>query len=120
MNRLLSQGGLNNDSRMLLASAYALAGRKDTAQQLLDGVKVSTTAYRSMENDFASSIREKALYLFTMSQINDQSKLASASVDYLAKEIADILASDRWLNTQETSWSLFSLLPYYWSQIRYH
>ncbi len=116
MNRLLSQGGLNNDSRMLLASAYALAGRKDTAQQLLDGVKTAVSPYRSMGNDFGSSIREKAMYLFTVSQINDGNKTGSGAADTLAKEIADILASDRWLNTQETSWSLFSLLPYYSSK----
>ena len=116
MNRLLSQKDLNNDSQMLLASAYALAGRKDTAQQLLDGVKTSVTPYRSLGNDFSSSIREKAMYLFTLNQINEGNLLASDAADIIAKEIADTLSLNRWLSTQETSWSLFSLLPYYSSK----
>jgi uncharacterized protein YfaS (alpha-2-macroglobulin family) len=50
------------------------------------------------------------MYLFVSTLTNDN---FSTKTDNLAKSVAETLASDKWLNTQETAWSLFSLLPYY-------
>lgn len=110
MNRLLNEKSLNNETRLLLSSAYSLAGRKTNAQSLIDGINRLTSDYRSTGDDFSSSLREKALMLFAATLIDNKE---STVTDELAKTVADTLASDKWLNTQETAWSLFSLLPYY-------
>ncbi|MBQ1590454.1 MAG: alpha-2-macroglobulin, partial [Treponema sp.] len=56
----------------------------------------------------SSSIREQAIYLFTLTLLND-----SHNSGYAAKTVAGNLSGDRWLSTQETAWSLLALLPYY-------
>ena len=110
MNRLLADSGLTNEAKLLLSGAYSLAGRKQTAQDLLDGIGRLKSAFRNTGGDFSSSIRQKGLELFAATLIDSKSSTKS---DTLAKEIADTLSSDKWLSTQETAWLLFSLLPYY-------
>lgn len=110
MNRLYENSNLTDETLLLLSAAYSLAGRKDTAKELINKTSNSHSEYRNTGDDFSSSIRLKAIRLFTATQLNDNSPVSS---DMLAKDIAETLASEKWLNTQETAWSLFSLLPYY-------
>jgi len=110
MNRLLVESNLTNEARLLLSSAYCLAGRKETAQNLLDGLGRLKSNYRETGGDFSSSFREKGLELFAYSQLNSST---STKADAIAKEIAETLSKEQWLSTQETAWLLFSLLPYY-------
>ncbi len=110
MNRLYMRTDLSKDAKLLLAGAYSLAGRKDTASDILNAFSPSTNIFRSLGDSFDSSIREQAMYLFVSTLTNDN---FSTKTDNLAKSVAETLASDKWLNTQETAWSLFSLLPYY-------
>ena len=110
MNRLYETKNLNDETLLLLSAAYSLAGRKDTAKELMNKTSSIQSDYRSTGDDFSSSIRLQAIRLFTATQLANNSPLSS---DMLAKAIAETLASDKWLNTQETAWSLFSLLPYY-------
>lgn len=110
MNRLYDERNLNEETKLLLAAAYSLAGRIDTAKELMKNSGNSIDNYRDTGDDFSSSIRLDAIRLFTATKLSDKSPLSS---DKLAKVIAETLASEKWLNTQETAWSLFSLLPYY-------
>ena len=109
MNRLYMTKNISKDAQLLLAGAYSLAGRKDTAEDILKAFAPSSY-YRNSENDFASSLREQALQLYVAHKTYSS---FSAKTEELAKKVADTLASDRWLNTQETAWSMFALLPYY-------
>lgn len=110
MNRLYETRNLTDETLLLLSAAYSLAGRKDTAKELMNKTSSIKSDYRNTGDDFSSSIRLEAIRLFTATQLDSNSPLSS---DMLAKSIAETLASDKWLNTQETAWSLFSLLPYY-------
>ncbi len=109
MNRLYMNNSLTNDAKLLLAGAYSLAGRKDTGEDILKSYTPGSY-YRSSDADFSSSLRENALNLFVS---NKTYSGFSTKKEELAKKIAETLASDKWLNTQETAWSLFALLPYY-------
>lgn len=110
MNRLYDERNLDEETKLLLAAAYCFAGRKDTAQDLIKNTTNAVNDYRNTGDDFSSSIRRQAIRLFTATLLSDKSPVSS---DLLAKAISETLASDKWLNTQETAWSLFSLLPYY-------
>lgn len=110
MNRLYMKLNISKDAQLLLAGAYSLAGRKDTAEDILKSFTPSSSYFRNSDNDFSSSLREQALNLFVSNKTYSN---FSAKTEQLAKSIAETLASDKWLNTQETAWSLFALLPYY-------
>ena len=110
MNRLYMRTMLSNETKLLLAGSYSLSGRNDTASDILKNFIATTVNYRNSDDIFSSSIREQAMYLF-VSTLADNN--FSTKTDNLAKSIAETLASDKWLNTQETAWSLFSILPYY-------
>ena len=110
MNRLYDERNIDDEAKLLLSAAYSLAGRKDTAKALMDKTSNINGDFRRTGDDFSSSLRLQAIRLFTATKLSDNSPVSS---DILAKTIAETLASDKWLNTQETAWSLFSLLPYY-------
>ena len=110
MNRLYMRLNISKDAQLLLAGAYSLAGRKDTAEAILKSFAPTASYYRNSDDEFSSSLREQALNLFVANKTYSNT---SARTEQLAKTVADTLASDKWLNTQETAWSLFSLLPYY-------
>ena len=110
MNRLKNKR-LGTSGSLLLAAAYSLAGRKDTAEDLFaDALSALTSMspYRYTGGSFGSSTRVQALYLMVCTLLQDEVKAAKA-----AREVSGILSSDDWCSTQETAWLLFSLLPYY-------
>ena len=107
MNRLMSSS-LSTQSKLLLASGYALVGRKDYARNLVSQEKIAVSYYRLTGGNFGSSIREQAIALMAFNLCND-----NANASRMAKNVATNLSADKWLSTQETAWSLFTLLPYY-------
>ncbi|MBP5696452.1 MAG: alpha-2-macroglobulin [Treponema sp.] len=107
MNRL-ADSSMNQGTRLLLAAAYAQSGRKNVAKDLISKFKMQDVFFRLTGGSFSSSIREQAIYLFTLTLLND-----SHNSGYAAKTVAGNLSGDRWLSTQETAWSLLALLPYY-------
>ncbi len=112
MNRLRNNIGSSEVSaQLLLSSAYSLAGRKDTAEEILKSVTVSKRSYRKTGGSFSSDTREQAMYLYAAYTCGKK-QIASAA----AKLVADKLSSKDWLSTQETAWALFSMLPYYSEQ----
>lgn len=110
MNRLQTYM-LDNEAKLLLAAAFAYSGRQMMAQSICKEFKGSTTDYRSTGRDFSSNIRENAMYLFACIQSDYILPISDC-----AKKIAETLSSEKWLNTQETAWSLYALLPYYSEQ----
>ncbi len=110
MNRLYMNDFDSKDAQLLLAAAYSLVGRKDTADDILKKFNSTSFFFRSSDRDFSSSLRENAIQLFARTKTYSS---FTPKTDDLAKTIAETLASDKWLNTQETAWSLFALLPYY-------
>lgn len=97
-----------DSSKLLLASAYALCGRVDTAKDLVKTVKFDSAFYRRLDKNFSSSLRNQSIALMAFNYVGN----SSMSSKY-AKTICDQLNSNMNLNTQETAWALFTLLPYY-------
>ncbi|MBQ1671171.1 MAG: alpha-2-macroglobulin [Treponema sp.] len=110
MNRL-ADSSMNQGTRLLLAAAYAQSGRENVAKDLIKKFTMQDVFFRLTGGSFSSSIREQAIYLFTLNLIKD-----NRTASHAAKTVAENLSSDRWLSTQETAWSLLSLLPYYTGQ----
>ncbi|MCC8153051.1 MAG: hypothetical protein LIP01_01855 [Tannerellaceae bacterium] len=105
MNRLRESTRQYAMSRWILASAYALTGRVDVANDLVKTtVAFDSYSDRSYDYTYGSSLRDKAMRLQALSLLK---KTEEASV--LVKEISATLSSDKWLSTQETAYALLGM-----------
>ncbi|MFN3557320.1 MAG: alpha-2-macroglobulin family protein [Bacteroidales bacterium] len=103
MNRLRESSRLTPAARWRLAAAYALAGNPEAARNLLSGVSPQINPYRELAHTYGSHIRDKAMIVETFVLLNDFDKAMP-----LLREISEVLASDQWMSTQETSFSLLA------------
>jgi alpha-2-macroglobulin len=77
MNRLRQRAGLSGSARWLLARAYALAGQRLAAHELVEGLDVQglltpTKAQSDVMRGFKSSIRDLGLALLTLVELHDE------------------------------------------------
>lgn len=110
MNRLLDMCK-ETQEKIILSASYSLAGRKEIARKILSQENIALTFYRFTGGNFGSSVREQALALMAYNLAGDTGN----ALKY-AKIVSQNLSSDKWLSTQETAWSLFTLLPVYKSE----
>lgn len=107
MNRLKELSSLSSTSRWLLASAYALAGRKDVAETLIRRTTPETVPYGDDDLTFGSDVRDQAIRLQTLCLLGNGQEAGA-----LAVEISKVLASDEWLSTQSTAYALVAMSEY--------
>jgi uncharacterized protein YfaS (alpha-2-macroglobulin family) len=107
MNRLKESKTLAPMSRYLLAAGYALVGRPDVSKELVAKTTALTTAYSEYDRTFGSDLRDNSIRLMTLCLLDGGKEAA-----LLANEISKTLASDDWLSTQSTAFSLVALSDY--------
>ncbi len=107
MNRLRAYGQLNAAAKWRLAAAYALVGKQNTAQQLINSADTNVPAYQELGGTFGSGLRDRAMILETLVLMGKSDEAAA-----LLKSIAEQLSSERWLNTQETAYALLAIGKY--------
>ena len=99
MNRLKESGDLSIQARWRLASAYAAAGKKETAAQLTEGVPVRTSPPSSgLGSTWWSDTRDQAMIIESLVETG----LAGHALE-LAGEIAQNFSAKR-ASTQEVAW----------------
>lgn len=102
MNRLKNIPSLNNQTKWVLAGAYALASMKDAAYSLID--------FRNMNPDntniecYGSPLRDKSIMLITLISLKEWEQASK-----LALEISKMISESSWYSTQSTSFSLVAL-----------
>ncbi|MFK8283186.1 alpha-2-macroglobulin family protein [Capnocytophaga canis] len=104
MNRLREMKEISVKTKRMLASAYAVAGQKKTAENLFQTM--------STDNDedyyyYGSELRNKAMALETALLIGKKQEAAE-----WAFQIAEKLSSTDWLSTQTTAYSLYAMAKY--------
>ncbi len=92
------------DSKIILGCAYGLSGDLETFQKIIQ------TPYEYIQNDsydldFSSSLRERALILNSLLDIDPNHPLISAYVNQIMTEVQNA----NYLNTQELCFSLMAL-----------
>ena len=107
MNRLKEMKDLTSMSRWSLASAYALVGREDVAQDLISKTTTLPSGYSEYDETFGSDVRDQSIQLMTLCLL-DKGKEAATLVEELSKQ----LSSDDWLSTQSTAFALVALSDY--------
>lgn len=104
MNRLRERGDLSLPAKWRLAAAYRLAGQKEAALALVQGVSDKVPNYTELSYSFGSHTRDEAMILETLVLLDK--KVDGAN---LAKRIANELNQDRWMSTQTTAYSLLAI-----------
>lgn len=107
MSRLKEMKDLTSMSRWSLASAYALVGREDVAQDLISKTTALPSGYSEYDETFGSDVRDQSIQLMTLCLL-DKGKEAATLVEELSKQ----LSSDDWLSTQSTAFALVALSDY--------
>ncbi|WP_432412173.1 alpha-2-macroglobulin [Rasiella sp. SM2506] len=103
MNRLRESNNMSNDAKWRLAAAYALAGKKNVAEQLMSTANINFIPQRYDYYTYGSPFRNKAMALETMVATG------SPKQREMAISVAKELSSQRWFSTQETSYALLAM-----------
>ncbi len=104
MNRLRETSDISADAKRLLAAAYAVAGQKQTANNLFQSVAMDNF---NGNYYYGSELRNKAMALETALLIGRKEDAGR-----WALEIANKLSSSDWLSTQTTAYSLYAMAKY--------
>lgn len=103
MNRLREFEEISNEAKWRLAAAYALAGQNEASRELSDRANIDFEPSQYNYYTYGSVDRNRAMALETMILTNN-SKAREIS-EYIAKD----LASDGWMSTQTTAYSLLAM-----------
>lgn len=108
MNRLKALK-LSPISQEMLALSYAQIGRADVAESLLlQTHETDITTSKGLDTTFGSELRDNAIRLWLRCVLNKEEETLP-----LVNQLSETLSSDRWLNTQETSFAILALADYY-------
>jgi len=103
MNRLRESKELSNDAKWRLAAAYALAGKKEVAQQIAQTANINFVPQKYDYYTYGSPFRNRAMALETLVLLGDSKQRD------LAISVAKDLSSGNWYSTQETSYALMAM-----------
>ncbi len=106
MNRLRELKDLPQLSRWLLSAAFALSGRPEAAQDLLD-VRNTTTEPEYRWYYYGSELRDRSVILYALSILKNQ----EAALPVL-KEVCDRFNNTSWYSTQDASWALIGYMKF--------
>jgi len=104
MNRMKEIKNISNEAKWRLAAAYVLAGQKEVALQLINGLPTNVKPYRELGYTFGSNDRDEAMILEVLNML-DMRPQATLIVQRLAKS----LSSNDWMSTQTTAYSLLAI-----------
>ncbi len=107
MNRLRERTDLVPGAKWRLAAAYALAGQKETASELVARVPVEVDEYYDSRYTYGSATRDKAMILEAMILIGMKD-----NGGLLLEQIAGRLSSQQWMSTQTTAYSLIAIAKF--------
>ena len=105
MNRLKELGPkLSNQAKWRLAAAYVLVGQKEIAEQLVNNLPTLVKDYQELGLTFGSDERDAAMIMETLVLLEN-----SAKANLLLTQLSKKLASEEWMSTQTTAYSLIAI-----------
>ena len=96
---------LTVESKALLGGAYAGAGDASALEQLLKGINDVEEIARQTGGNFNSTIRNRAILLMAILDLNPEDPRVPALVDRLSRDAQ----LNRWWTTQESSFALLAI-----------
>ncbi len=99
------QDMLTLDSKYLLSAAYALSGQPSQAREVLPSAFAGENADHSLGGSFYSYIRDMAISLDVLMDIDPTNK----QVGIMARMLSEQLRKEKYLSTQENAFSMMAL-----------
>ena len=93
------------DSRYLLAASYSLSGQPSQSKEVLPSAFAGETPSKCLGGSFYSYIRDEALALNVMMDIDPNSQ----QIGIMARQLTEQLKKERYLSTQENAFSMLAL-----------
>ena len=103
MNKLKERTNLSLQAQWLLATTYAICGKKEVAKQMVNNLNTQVESYSAFNNNFGSSMRDEAMILETCILLEDMTRAMN-----IARRISDYLSGGSY-STQTTAWALLSM-----------
>ncbi len=112
MNRLRQNGNLTPEARWMLAAAYGATGRLDLGRTVAAEARTAAAASAKAQSaqqrlTYGSSARARAVELLAETLLGMHAEAAQT-----AQVVSRALASDDWMSTQTTAWSLLAMGEY--------
>ncbi len=104
MNVLRQEAQLPNTARYMLAAAYAIAGNKSQAIELIENTDTDVKPYQELSFTYGSDLRDMALIAQALMSLDRQNEAGQ-----IVKRIAERLNTDRWYSTQTVAQSLIAV-----------
>lgn len=98
---------MSNPEKWLLAAAYYLSGRKETAAEIIESADTSVREYSEFGGTYGSSLRDRAMILDIATLISDWNR-----ADVIYETIANELSNKNWHSTQTLGYSLLAVGKY--------
>jgi uncharacterized protein YfaS (alpha-2-macroglobulin family) len=99
---------MRDDARLMLASAWLLAGRRDLAEGLMPDAVPLPRKNRQADGNLGSPIRDQAILILAMEQVQpDRAELVQ-----LVQQLADAGVRGEWASTQDTAFSCLAIGRY--------
>lgn len=96
---------LSPDSKYMLACTYKLAGDNKSFQTLLPAGDGFPDSKRMTGESYSSPLRDRAIALYTLVSSDPD----NPQVALLARQVGDLLTTNRWYSTQERAFSVLAL-----------
>ena len=103
MNRLKESESLSTQAAWMLASTYAITGKKTVAKEIIEDLRTDFSEYAQANSTFGSPVRDKAIAIESM-VLTD----AIPEAMDVAQEVADAI-SGGWYSTQELAFTTNAL-----------
>lgn len=107
MNRMLEMANLSLQAKWRLAAAYAVMGKTEVAQRLVNGLTTQVDDYRELGSTYGSDVRDQAMILETLLLLGQREQAAN-----VVRAISDLMSTDRWYSTQSTAYSLLAVCKF--------
>ena len=104
MNRLKEYKELSLQAKWCLAAAYALCGKQQVAQALINKQPTSIAGYNASNTTFGSSLRDEAMILQTLLLMNKEKEAFEQ-----ARRISTKLQNENYFETQSTAFALVAM-----------
>ena len=104
MNRLKEYKELSVQARWCLAAAYALCGKQQVAQALVNRQPTTVANYNASNTTFGSSLRDEAMILDALLALNND----KAAFEQ-ARRISTKLQNENYFETQSTAFALVAM-----------
>jgi uncharacterized protein YfaS (alpha-2-macroglobulin family) len=108
MNRLKGDDLNNNAAQWMLASAYALAGYMDGANEVIEGLSKEIKEYTELGGTYGSTQRDQAIILEALVRMDKRTD-AFEMITKIAKKMGN---PNQWMSTQTTAYCLIGIAEF--------